>query len=259
VDGDYLGIITTPLGVDQATVNTLLNAIKVAYNAHCGRVILPHHTVADAANTVATVDATTEATAFALANALKAAYNLHRANAAHPDADVDNDVTTAAATDLATTLPLANEIRAEYLTHIGVLGAIKTFSIKISRNATPWQGEGITMYDFPEGRCRVEASFTCLVENHHRYNKLTYGATHPVAGTEVTTATFSGNFHLKFVAQATPERSMEITIPVLRYTDPGALAPNADGGAPEATVAGVASGVDPCISVLVKNGRATAY
>jgi hypothetical protein len=265
VDGDYENILTTPKATDLTSAETLANALQAILASHYANVIAPHHQIADTAAHVATLAAvpaaTNEATTVTLANAIKASFSTgHRSSAGvHYDDDTDHEVTTADSTNTATAIVLLNEIRADYLGHIGCIGSIKTFSIKISRAATEWQGEDIVNYDFPEGRGRVEASFTVLVKDHNRYNKLYYGATNPAAGTEVTDETFEGNFHLKFTAQESPERSIEITIPTLRYTDPGVLKPNADGGAPEATVAGVAGGGDSCIAILIKDGRATAY
>jgi hypothetical protein len=79
------------------------------------------HGATDAADAVATADATDPTSGQALANALKAAYNLHIAKTAgnvHWGADGTNNVSTADATDEGTTVALANAIKLKFNLHI---------------------------------------------------------------------------------------------------------------------------------------------
>jgi hypothetical protein len=265
MDGDYENILTTPKATDQTSANALANALQAVLAAHYANVITPHHAAADTDAHVATLAgipaATTEGTCATLATGIKASLNAHRSVAGvHFDDDTGHEVTSANATDLATSLVLLNECRSDYLGHIGVVGSVKNFSIKISRGATEWQGEDIVNYDFPEGRGRIEASYTVLVEDFQRYYKLMYGSKAPAAGTEVGVDIYEGNFYCKFATtEGGKERSLAVTIPTLRFTDPGIVEPDADGAPPEGVIAGVAGGTAPVITCVVTNSRATAY
>jgi len=78
------------------------------------------HGLADAADQVATDDATDPTTGYALANALKAAYNLHIAKTAgnvHWAADVTNDVAAADADSEGKLITLTNEIKTDFSAH----------------------------------------------------------------------------------------------------------------------------------------------
>ena len=259
--GDYENILTTPKATDQTSANTLANAMQAILALHYANVISPHHLIADVDAHVATLAAvpvaTNEATCATLATAIKASFSAgHRASAGvHPDADTDHEITSANATNLATSITLLNEARADYLGHIGAIGSIKLFSIKISRGATEYQGETITNYEFPEGRGRIEASYTVLVEDFKRYYKLYYGSKAPAAGTQVGTGIYTGNFYCKFVQDASND--VTFTIPVLRYTDDGLVEPDADGAAPELVIAGVAA--DDDFTAVVNNSQNAAY
>lgn len=258
--GDYENILTTPRATDQTTANTLANALQAVIASHAANVISPHHLVADEAAHVGTLAAvpaaTTEGTCATLATAIKVALNAHRSSAGvHPDADTDHEVTSANATNLATSITLLNEELSDYLGHIGRIGSIKLFSIKISRGASEWQGETIVNHDFPEGRGRIEASYTVMVEDFKRYYKMYYGSKAPAAGTQVGTAIYTGNFYCKFVQD--DDNDATFTIPVLRYTDPGIVEPDADGAAPELVIAGVAA--DDNFTAVVNNAQTAAY
>lgn len=63
------------VAVDLTTAQTLLNACKSTFNAHCAQAGV--HYTNDGTNTVATANATDQASSNALANALKTAINAH--------------------------------------------------------------------------------------------------------------------------------------------------------------------------------------
>jgi len=113
---DTTNSIASANATDQATLNTLLNEIKLDYNAH--RVSVTFHNIADATNAVTSADASNEATSVTLANEIKLDYNAHRIQTnAHPYNDYYNVVTTADCTNLATAKTLANEIKGDYNGH----------------------------------------------------------------------------------------------------------------------------------------------
>ncbi len=70
-----LSVDTVPTATSIGTAETLLNAIKAAYNDHLAESGV--HFTDDSTNDVSTTDAIDPSTAYALANALKAAVNLH--------------------------------------------------------------------------------------------------------------------------------------------------------------------------------------
>ena len=114
--------VVTELGVAKE-VYTLLNEIKVDYEAN--RVnVTTHHGAADSTNTVAAVaDADTKAKAITLAMALKVAYEAHRiltAGSVHGAADAVNAITAADLTGTSTwtqIAALADDLRAMYEAH----------------------------------------------------------------------------------------------------------------------------------------------
>jgi hypothetical protein len=73
------GPLTTAAAVDQGTADTLLNAIKTAFNAHLTQSGVHAHN--DGTNTVAAANATNLGTSITLANALQTAVNAHFAAA----------------------------------------------------------------------------------------------------------------------------------------------------------------------------------
>jgi hypothetical protein len=79
VAADAVNPVVAATAVDQGTANTLLTAIKAAFNAHLTQAGV--HTNNDTTSTVATADATTLGTSITLANALQAKINIHFAAA----------------------------------------------------------------------------------------------------------------------------------------------------------------------------------
>lgn len=109
-------LIATADATALASVQTLANAIKVAYNAHLASTA--YHTAADATNTITSADATNQATSNTLLNEIKTDLSAHIAlTAAHGTVAGQGTfalatVTTADATDEATSVTLANAIKA---------------------------------------------------------------------------------------------------------------------------------------------------
>jgi hypothetical protein len=116
-------LVTTATATDQATTNALLNALKVAYNAHiasiCDATSGQGAHIVSGGTALATANAVDLATSIALANAIKAAYNTHVAlTTAHASADAVNTTTAPTATDLPTTITMANEMKGDINAHI---------------------------------------------------------------------------------------------------------------------------------------------
>jgi hypothetical protein len=93
------------------------------------------------------------------------------------------------------------------------------------------------------------------------YNKFMYGSDEPDDDTSLSPDIPTGSFSTKFTRVATapgPERSVAVATPDLSYAM--GEAPKVTGdptGAPQyVTLAGIAQGTDPKVSVVVKNGEA---
>lgn len=128
--------VTTADATNTATANTLLNAIKAAFNLHLADT--DEHLAADATNVIAAANATDEASGITLANELKADFNLHQAlQAAHVGhlggvggLAVPAAIATADASNEATLVALANVVKAAVNRHFG--NAMRTISVVAS-------------------------------------------------------------------------------------------------------------------------------
>lgn len=106
-----------PENLDEAIA--LANSIKSVFNAHLADATV--HDGADAANPVATANATDLATLIALANSIRTKYTAHRQVGAgvHNSADTTNvvDAQLATATDLASAIAILKDVRDVYEAH----------------------------------------------------------------------------------------------------------------------------------------------
>lgn len=104
---------TVATAINERTVIDLANELKADYNAHIASTTF--HLIADVANPVVSVDATSLATAITLINELFTDYNAHITNGGgvyHPNTDVTNTATAALAATLNTAIDRANNLKA---------------------------------------------------------------------------------------------------------------------------------------------------
>lgn len=95
---DVINIVSTPDATDGPTSVTLVNALKVSWNAHMG-LVNAHRLVTDSAHVVSTASASDLSSALALYDDLKTAMNGHfPSSTLHPTGDAINSVTDAPAT-----------------------------------------------------------------------------------------------------------------------------------------------------------------
>lgn len=109
-----------PASADLTALNTLLNELKVDYEAHRVLIAGPVHGIADATNTITAANASDTATRIALANDLRAKFSAHRiltAGGVHGAADTTNVITAPVATDDSTALILALDLKTKYNAH----------------------------------------------------------------------------------------------------------------------------------------------
>jgi hypothetical protein len=112
---------------------TLANALKAAFNAH-GALGAPTHLAADAANVVATANASDEASAITLANEIKADFNLHVVSGTYHTvggaggAAAPAVIATADASNTATLTALLNATKAAMNRHFASGFAVTTIA-----------------------------------------------------------------------------------------------------------------------------------
>lgn len=139
-----------------------------------------------------------------------------------------------------------------------VVGIITSFNVEITRGMETRQGESITPFDVFEGRASIVVTFNVLATDFSYYDNILYGSDAPADDTEAAGEIQSGSFDVKFIEQAAPERSFQLTVPALDYRpDDVAAEPNPDGGAGEFVLAGVARGTAPIATATVMNDVAT--
>lgn len=105
-----------PVASNEATLVTLANGLKAAWNAHAAATTV--HAAADATNTVAADTATDTASANTLINELKDDFNAHVISTTYHRVRGDREITTADGSNEATGIALANDLQRAVLDHL---------------------------------------------------------------------------------------------------------------------------------------------
>lgn len=105
-----------PVASNEATLVTLSNGLKTAWNAHAAATTV--HAAADATNVVSAATATDTASANTLINELKDDFNAHVIDTTVHRLASDREITTADGTNEATGITLANELQRAVLDHL---------------------------------------------------------------------------------------------------------------------------------------------
>ena len=115
---DVANVTAAANATNQATLDTLIDELKLDYNAH--RVSTDYHDAADSTNVITSGNGDgTLPTALTLTNELKLDINAHRTQSGvHAPDDNRNAILLADATVLADCIALANDIKAKYNDHL---------------------------------------------------------------------------------------------------------------------------------------------
>lgn len=101
---------------NEATLVTLANGLKTAWNAHAAATTV--HAAADATNVVSAATATDTASAQTLVNELKDDFNAHVISTTYHRVKGDREITTADGSNEATSITLANDLQRAVLAHL---------------------------------------------------------------------------------------------------------------------------------------------
>ena len=266
LDGDFTNLEHTATATDLATAQTLANAMKASYNAHCAVSSGRHHQAADATNTVSATDASDLASLLTLVNEIKEDLNAHRIDTTvHYFADTTNVVSSADATDLPTALTLLQELRVfenspgDYNAHLGATAALKSITLALDPAAATIQGEDVTPYAVQRKRGTISVAAELLVEDLRLINLVQFGDIAPTAEDAATDEIQFGSLVAKFIASTSgAERSLQISVPQFDYDPSGMqLEGDAEGIEQYITVGGEASGTAPIATVTVLNSATT--
>lgn len=267
IGGDPPNALHIDLPTDAATADAALTALKTAWNAHCAVATGLHHKAADAVNVLTyTTPTTDESTRIAACKEARVALLAHFANTtAHYFADVLNVLTHADPTNDATVLTFLQELIGEPNTpgafnrHLGARAGARSFTLVVDRAAAAVPGESVAPYAVQYKRGTIQVAQDLLLEDFELVNLALFGDPNPSVGTKQTTEIEHLSLYDKFVSQATPEEwSVAFNVPQFDL-DPEPLSnitPNADGSEIFQTIGGKASGVDPLITVTLKNSVA---
>lgn len=143
------------------------------------------------------------------------------------------------------------------------VAGISQWILEGNNNLETVPGETKTGYDLAEGECDVTCISRLVVEDLARYYSYMYGSETPADGTPlnldaIPVGSFAGKL-TRVGAAPGPERSFAVSIPELTYAvgEPPAITGNTKGTPIYHSLAGRATGADPKISMVTKNGVAS--
>lgn len=156
---DTAGTILSPDAVDLPTLITLLNELKLKFNAHLSQPGV--HVVDNVSYVVTAVDAIDLATSILLVNELNLAYLQHVSSlGVHLYDDTLNVISVGTATDLITSITVANQIKSEFSGHISA-----DYPLSFS-TAYPSPIGSISNFSSSSNAFNVEDAYTYFVDLH---------------------------------------------------------------------------------------------